>query len=82
MCKFTSYNKNVIKKHLNKIKKCGQNQEIITVSNDIECEMCHKKFTTKNSLLRHTKNFCKTENINIYEEVKIKKGIERIERQR
>lgn len=73
LCEYSSNYKKDIVKHINRKNKCSDDlPEILQIKSDLICNICSKKLSTKNSLLRHI-SICKNkENIRRIEELENK----------
>jgi hypothetical protein len=59
-CEYTSPNKQHVANHINKKNSCSTGtKEIIEIPAEIKCKSCDKKFASKASMKRHSKNACK-----------------------
>jgi hypothetical protein len=73
VCSFRSNVKKVVERHINKKKRCTNNEEIakiIVIEKEIKCEFCSKMYKTIDSLERHKKNFCKIKDKLLQERLK------------
>lgn len=58
VCQYTSDRKHCVKKHINRVNKCGENPQIVEIPIEIKCEHCQKQYSTKPNLIGHYK-ICK-----------------------
>ena len=77
-CDYTSSSKFSLERHINKQKKCGENQKIIEMHVNINCEYCNKSYKTKEVLGKHLK-ICKVKKSSIEKELeKVKKELQEL----
>ncbi len=70
VCNYTSSVKKCVQKHINKKIKCGEGVPVIlTISVEIKCDACNKKFSTKDTLSYHILNTCKNKNTELLNKI-------------
>jgi hypothetical protein len=71
-CEYNSSQKANVIKHINKINKCGENLNVITLKSNIICDHCEKNFSSGPNLMRHLKT-CKVKKHDIEKELLVEK---------
>ena len=82
LCEYKNPLKSHVIRHINKLIKCGDKPEVVTLHTEINCEFCKKTITTIPNLQKHLK-ICKIKKINIENDIAISKNekIEKLEKE-